>query len=1107
MAQATDVKAFVKGMNKDVDPRFLQPGEYVDAQNIMLSNYREGRAGGVTNFPGLQSRLGLATTLGLFKDELNDNLYIFEYASASVLNIKRYALSSGSVTTLLSTSVLPWTASTIIKSARLIEGILIWTDGDKDIGMFNTNITYPTPYVAEMFTLAQTVPQNKPGISPEIDGDYGYNNIIGKFFQFKIRFIFLGGHKSVFSPISEVAYTHEDYASPESIASKPALVNSIVLSLDGTGATEMVEKIEIAGRTGNNGDFFSIATIDADSTFQAGGAQSYTFYNESLYDPIALDESNQLYDDVPLTAQALEIGSNRVILGDVLTGYDKVAVDYDLEVEYADQTDPEPQRVDSDFDFYDVDPITYPSTRYGFNNSSEFSTMMTAQFGAPVAGNTVTVSGKSRTLGGAPVDYSYPFGYASYEIQTGDSWANQVWNALVTPQFWASYAGVYLDLHDISTNNAPPPTGNDAFVFTYSENQHEKTFKSGAWYSVGIQYFDDYGRTNGVQFKENSRIYIETIGERGLTQDDYTRAGAATIKVTINSAPPSWATYYKIVYSRATVNEFVLQIATRGATSDGVNKVLLNIGSIAEWNDEKGGNLGYIWEKGDRVKILTYDQGGTDIYKDWAQNLIDAEIINDDSTGDYSISIPAILGLSGTATVLALNTGALIEIYRPSKELDESDSLFTEASPSYAISGGYHLGDVNQTAVVDAEVTITGDAYIKSREDFPYGAGATPSYAGIGFESYDISDYRESEHYDKGRPTAIINQEQSQKSSTLMYSEFIIPNTDINNLNRFYPDVNYEEYEKQFGKIKLLHSEADHLLMLQEDRASKVYLNRQMMYDGQGSGQLIGTQQKILSQAVPYAGIYGIHDWRSFQAVGNRRYWLDAARGVAVRLSANGIEEISRYGMRGYFAEQCHDLMDSVNDVVRSVYDVQNDMYLLHLDGENTTVVFDEKTNAWVSFVNFITAEHSAYINNRSFVIEGGDLYEMNNYSAKNTGTGSAQSSYLQFPSNIEPTDLKNFMAIHLDSSHALDVAITTEAIDGGTDQSSSLDRTLDFTKREQEWHASFLRDANTPNVTNPLLEGDTLKGKHAKITLTLPAAVGDEDFTMKLAKIVVSKG
>jgi hypothetical protein len=1103
MAQIADIKTFDKGMNKDVDPRLVQPGEYVDAQNIMLSNYRQGRVGIATNMPGLTLRYNFAyTTVGLFKDELNNVLYVFEYQSSSVKRIYRFNLSNNTFTTLLSTSVLPWTASTNIISCRVIEGILVWTDGENEIGMFNMNITYPTPYTAEMFTLAQVVPHDSPSVAPANDSSYGYNNILGKFFQFKIRFLFQTGHKSVFGPISEVAYTFDDYSAPDIVASKTNTVNSIELGLSGAGANELVEKIEIAARAGNDGDFYSIATIDANSTFQAGGVQTYTFYNESLYDPIPLEESNQIYDDVPRTAQALEIGDNRVILGDVLTGYDKIDLDYTVSVVYDDLVGSGGIYESQDAGYLAAVGSSTPRTP--MSSGSALSTFFN-HFGytTPVAGDVITVAGKD-IPSGIYDTYIHPFGYASYTIQSGDSWTD-VYNALRAVEFYNIYAGGMLDIYDITTNNIPPdsqPTGNDAFQFSLKKGQHVKTFKSGTWYIAGLQYFDTYGRTNGAQFKEGSKVYIPTLGERGLTPGSVTNAGAAKINVTIAHEAPSWAAYYKIVYSRANVNDFVLQITTLAATASGVN-TMLDISCISTWNESKGGNLGYIWEKGDRVKILTYDQGGT-VYTDWADDLYDAEIIEDDSTGNYSIVIPTPSGLASSNL-----EGAIIEIYRPSKELDASDSIFTEVPVNHEIyeSGGnyYHRGDTDQTAVVDAVVQIEGDAYLKSRDDFPY--GSTPLYAGIAFESYDISDYRDSAHYDKGRPTAVINQEQSQKASTLMYSEFIIPNTDINNLNRFYPDVNFEEYERQFGSIKLLHNEEDHLLMLQEDRASKVYLNRQMMYDGQGNGQLVGTQKRVLSQAVPYAGVYGIHDYRSFQAIGNRRYWVDGSRGVALRLSINGIEEISRYGMRGWFAEKCAALMDTANEVVVGAYDVQNDQYILNFDAANSVLNFDEKLNAWVSFITFMDFTRSVYINNRTFMVINNDLYEMNNYTALNTGTGSAQSSFIKTVSNVEPATLKNYFAIAIDGSHALDVAIETEALYGGTNQQSTLDRALDFRQRETEWHAAFLRDANTPNVTNPLLEGDTIKGKDAKITLTLPAAIGSQQLLLKLVKVIVSKG
>jgi len=1015
MAQAVEIRTFSKGMNKDVDPRFLADGEYVDAENIMLSNYKDGRAGSLTNLPGLERlhSVTATTVLGMFKDELNDALYIFSYISSVSKQIYKYNLTTDAISTIESDASFPWTTNTVIKSCRIIEGILIWTDGDNEIGMYDTNITYPSTVDADMLTLAQVVPQKKPDVNPTIALNYGYNNIIGKFFQFKFRFIFESGFKSVFSPISDVAYTVDDYSSPEEVSARNNTVNSIRLTIPHNGSTELVKEIELAARSGNDGDFFSIKKIEATSDFKTGVADmTHVFYNESLYSPIALVESNQIYDDVPKTAQTLEIADNRVILGDCLTGEDKVDVDYDLVVSYGDSVEPS---------ILDATQTNRTSIEDGtpwagnLANGDDLETYFGTGGGSGFNYDALRVGDSIRCVGfSTGSTWLYSFGDVTVTIEEGDDWGDIV-SRLGSPTFEHPYTpGAYLyGLLDTSDGDV----GNTGFEFYLSQGQHVKTLKSGAWYNVGLQYFDGYGRTNGVQIKEDAKVYIKTLGERGLAQGSYTGAGAAILNVKIRSAAPSWAVYYKIVYSRANISEFTLQTSTRSAGISGSDNVILDISVIGDWNAAKGGNLAYIWEKGDRIRVLTRDDGAGTVLTDWAEQLIDAEIIGDDSTANYSVIIPSISGLSQADSILALDNGAQIEIYRPSKELDDEDSIFTEASPDYAIGGSnYHNGDVDQTSTSpggEAEVEITGDAYIKSRTLYPYAASST---ANIAFEGYDISDYRESAHYDKGRPTAIINQVETQRVSTLMYSEFIIPNTEINKLNKFYPDDSYEEYSKPFGRIIHLHAEEDHLLMIQEDKTSKVYINRSVMYDGQGNAQVIGTQQSVLSKAVPYAGTYGISDAQSFQAVAGRRYWADPARGVILRLSQNGIEEISRYGMRGWFSSSCRALKVNANQKVYSIYDIQNDQYIVRFDADNKTVIYDEKNNSWVSFVTLYDLKYSTYINNRSIMIDGVEMYEMNyagvarnSKEDSSTPIGAAVRSYIRFESNVEPAMLKNY--------------------------------------------------------------------------------------------------
>jgi len=380
-------------------------------------------------------------------------------------------------------------------------------------------------------------------------------------------------------------------------------------------------------------------------------------------------------------------------------------------------------------------------------------------------------------------------------------------------------------------------------------------------------------------------------------------------------------------------------------------------------------------------------------------------------------------------------------------------------------------------------------------------------------ESFDITEFYDSNFAQIGRPTAILNQGEAQREATLMYSEFYVPNSDINNLNRVYPDVNFEEYNKSFGSIVYLHNEDDHLLMIQKDKTSKVYVDKSVIFDAQGNAQLLGTQQQILSDSIPYAGEYGIYDATTFRAFGNSRYWLDAERGVVLRLSINGIEEISRYGMKGWFAAECRSLFGQSDTNVYSIYDVYNGLYIIHFAGSGNVLAFNEANNAWTHFITFYSPKFSEYINNRAFYTSNEQLIEINksgvnrNAVYQDSAQGASETSVIKFVSNIEPSELKNYLALVMDSNKATDVTITTEAIGGGTDQSSTLDADLDFIQRETEWHAAFLRDSNTPNVSNPLLEGDTIKGKEAIITLTLPAAEATDEFWIKLIKVIVSRG
>ena len=67
----------------------------------------------------------------------------------------------------------------------------------------------------------------------------------------------------------------------------------------------------------------------------------------------------------------------------------------------------------------------------------------------------------------------------------------------------------------------------------------------------------------------------------------------------------------------------------------------------------------------------------------------------------------------------------------------------------------------------------------------------------------------------------------------------------------------------------------------------------------------------VIGQITPYSGEYGIsRNPESFAHFGFRRYFADKDRNAVLRLSRDGITEISQYGMRDFFRDELAKLLD-----------------------------------------------------------------------------------------------------------------------------------------------------------------------------------------------------
>lgn len=141
-------------------------------------------------------------------------------------------------------------------------------------------------------------------------------------------------------------------------------------------------------------------------------------------------------------------------------------------------------------------------------------------------------------------------------------------------------------------------------------------------------------------------------------------------------------------------------------------------------------------------------------------------------------------------------------------------------------------------------------------------------------------------------------------SNGIIYSGLYNSRTGINETNVFSTGENItRELDPRYGAIQKLYTTDTNLIIFQEDKVSNALVDKDAIYSADGNQTLTATQL-VLGQINQYSGEYGISDNpESFAFKGYRMYFSDKNRGAILRLSRNGITEISSYGMRDYFRD------------------------------------------------------------------------------------------------------------------------------------------------------------------------------------------------------------
>jgi hypothetical protein len=307
--------------------------------------------------------------------------------------------------------------------------------------------------------------------------------------------------------------------------------------------------------------------------------------------------------------------------------------------------------------------------------------------------------------------------------------------------------------------------------------------------------------------------------------------------------------------------------------------------------------------------------------------------------------------------------------------------------------------------------------------------------------------------------------EASFRINSLIYSGIFNSRTGINNSNVFSvaEDIT-KSADPANGSIQRLYAEDSNLVIFQEQKVSRALIDKDAIYNAEGGGA-VTSSNLVIGTIQPYAGEYGISkNPESFAVYGYQKYFADKNNNAILRLSGNGITEISAYGMKDFFRDKLNEIDSaSFSGVVKGGYDVHNSQYVVSMQTNPVfqqtnqrsawnTLSFDEAVSGWPSLYSY-KPEQIFSIQNNFYTAYGGKLYRhYANLQPDETIVKRSNFYGVQYPSTISfvvnssPATSKSFQTIGYEGTSGWQVSSYTSDSTGEKELNNSWSNSFDLT-------------------------------------------------------------
>ncbi len=315
----------------------------------------------------------------------------------------------------------------------------------------------------------------------------------------------------------------------------------------------------------------------------------------------------------------------------------------------------------------------------------------------------------------------------------------------------------------------------------------------------------------------------------------------------------------------------------------------------------------------------------------------------------------------------------------------------------------------------------------------------------------------------------------SRLFSSLIYSGVFNSRTGVNDTNVFPvgSDIT-KSADPSNGSIQKLYAEDTNLIVFQEYKVSRALIDKDAIYAAEGGGTVTASNL-VIGVLQPYAGNYGISkNPESFAIYGYRKYFADKNNNVVLRLSRDGMTEISAYGMKDFFRDQLNNIdTNSGAGVVRGAYDLYTDQYVISMQqspvyNTNTTyktLTFDDTINGWPSLYTY-QPDQMFSIRNNFYSFKNEKLYRHNSEAVnRNSFYGQETPSSVTVIFNPNPTRSKTFSTMSYEGNNGWE--LTTLASDGTGKDYQSLNNVYISSSDSANTVSSYIMGEYIINPTN----------------------------------------